>query len=76
MPEMDGLQATRLIRELPQGKEVPIIAMTAAASNHDRDACIETGMDDYTSKPIVPAHMLEVLVKWIVLKREQAQDVA
>jgi len=76
MPEMDGLQATRLIRELPGGKDLPIIAMTAAASRHDRDTCIETGMDDYTSKPIVPVHMLELLVKWILLKREHAQDVA
>ncbi len=76
MPEMDGLQATRLIRELPGGKNLPIIAMTAAASHHDRDTCIKAGMDDYTSKPIVPVDMLETLVKWILLKRENTQDVA
>lgn len=54
MPVMDGLQATREIRqrERKSGRHVPILAMTANAMKGDRDACMEAGMDDYVSKPI------------------------
>lgn len=69
MPVMDGIQATRLIRKLPNGSNIPIIAMTAAASHQDREHCLEAGMDDYTSKPIVPTELLEKLVNWIVKQR-------
>jgi two-component system sensor histidine kinase/response regulator len=56
MPDMDGLKATRRIRELEQerGMHIPIIAMTARAMTGDRDKCIEAGMDDYVSKPVSP----------------------
>jgi CheY-like chemotaxis protein len=54
MPEMDGLQATRSIREMEEktGGHIPIIALTAYAMKGDRERCIEAGMDDYISKPI------------------------
>jgi CheY-like chemotaxis protein len=54
MPEMDGLQATTLIREKERtsGGHVPIVAMTAYAMNGDRERFLEAGMDDYLSKPI------------------------
>ena len=54
MPGMDGLEATRLIRERERstGRHIPIIAMTAKAMAGDRDKCIEAGMDEYISKPI------------------------
>lgn len=65
MPIMDGVQATLLIRQLPAGKELPIIAMTAAAMDVDRQNCLDAGMNDYISKPIVPLEMLEKLIKWI-----------
>jgi PAS domain S-box-containing protein len=60
MPEMDGIQATRAIRqrERTSGLHVPIIALTAGAMTQDRDACLEAGMDAYVSKPIYPAELL------------------
>jgi signal transduction histidine kinase/ActR/RegA family two-component response regulator len=70
MPVMDGVQATRLIRELPEGKRLPIIAMTAAAQDQDRQDCLNAGMNDYIAKPVVPIEMLEKLVKWITSKEQ------
>jgi two-component system sensor histidine kinase/response regulator len=67
MPEMDGLTATREIRafELARGKSpVPIIALTADAMQGDREQCIETGMNDYLSKPFKVTQLSEVLERW------------
>jgi len=68
MPVMDGLEATRLIRN-PQSavKEhaIPIIAMTANAMQGDRERCLEAGMNDYISKPVSPKKIVEALEKWL-----------
>jgi len=63
MPEMDGWEATRAIRESERetGGHQPIVAMTAHAMKGDRERCLEAGMDDYVSKPIDMPELLRVL---------------
>jgi len=65
MPVMDGLEATRLIRENSSYRDLPIIAMTAAAMEQDRILCLEAGMNDYITKPIVLDQLVNVLLKAI-----------
>ena len=63
MPEMGGLEATRSIRERERksGGHTPIVAMTANAMKGDRERCLESGMDDYVSKPVLPEEMFRVM---------------
>jgi CheY-like chemotaxis protein len=68
MPEMDGLEATRAIRAMGSGvpdRDIPIIAMTAHAMPGDRQACLDSGMDDYIAKPVAPAVLSALLEKWL-----------
>ncbi len=63
MPVMDGLEATRRIRQRETGHRTPIVAMTANAMEGDRERCIAAGMDDYVSKPIKAPLLQQVLQK-------------
>jgi signal transduction histidine kinase/DNA-binding response OmpR family regulator/HPt (histidine-containing phosphotransfer) domain-containing protein len=65
MPVMDGVTATRLLREMPEFNALPIIAMTANAMQSDRDACRAAGMNDHVSKPIEPRDLFACLLKWV-----------
>ena len=63
MPEMDGFEATRKIRELEEqnGGHIPIIAMTAYATEGDRERCLAAGMDDYVSKPVSAVKLFKAI---------------
>jgi CheY-like chemotaxis protein len=66
MPEMDGLDTTRAIRQNPRFRSLPIIAVTAKAMKGDREKCIEAGAWDYLSKPVDPDELLAMLRAWLV----------
>ncbi len=63
MPEMDGYQATMLIRSDPQFAALPILAMTAHATHEERQRCIDAGMNDHIAKPIDPVQMFATITK-------------
>ncbi len=73
MPKMDGHDATREIRRFERENgiaRVPIVGATAHASDRDRQACLDSGMDDYISKPISPADLRETLRRWLTEEAE------
>ncbi|MCP4699535.1 MAG: response regulator, partial [Gammaproteobacteria bacterium] len=65
MPEMDGYEATRLIRNNPRYEKLPVIAMTANVLKGDKEKCLAAGMNDYVAKPIDVEQLFAVLAKWI-----------
>lgn len=65
MPEMDGYEATRRLREKLGPQDLPIVAMTADALESDQRKCLEAGMNDYVSKPVDPDQLLATLARWI-----------
>jgi two-component system sensor histidine kinase/response regulator len=65
MPEMDGHQATTKIRAQARWKDLPIIAMTAHATQEERQRCLEIGMNDHVTKPIEPAILFTTLAKYV-----------
>ena len=64
MPEMDGLEATKVLRNRGYA-EIPIIAMTADAMKEDREKCLQSGMNDYMSKPIKREEVFAMLKRWV-----------
>ncbi len=63
MPEMDGLEAARRIRENPQTRTIPIIAVTALSGRKDKKKCIDSGCDDYLSKPFTASKLSSSITK-------------
>ncbi|MDF1666965.1 MAG: response regulator, partial [Planctomycetota bacterium] len=68
MPELDGYETTRQIRRHDVHSKIPIIAMTANATTKDRERCLSAGMDDYLSKPVIQADLVQILQKWTKIK--------
>ena len=69
MPVLDGLRATQMLRDDPATRALPIVALTAHASDGDREDCLNAGMSDYLSKPIEPDELFEILTRWIKPKQ-------
>jgi CheY-like chemotaxis protein len=65
MPEIDGYETTRRIREMDQFKNLPIIALTAKAMKGDREKCIEAGASDYIAKPVDTDQLMSLLRVWL-----------
>ena len=65
MPHMDGYTATRHIRAHETGRRQPIIAMTAARSQGERERCLDAGMDDFLTKPVDAARLAATLNRWL-----------
>ena len=88
MPEMDGYETTRRLRVLEAGAateggrddgraaHVPIVAMTAHAMKGDRERCLESGMDDYLSKPFTRGQLADVLRRWVTHGPTEVPDTA
>ena len=74
MPEMDGYEATAAIRQLEGAAgRIPIIAMTAAAMEGDRERCMAAGMDDFITKPVRLEAVSAVLERWVANSRDRAR---
>ena len=73
MPVMDGLEATRSIRDVLQFPDLPVIAMTANAMRGDRERCIDAGMNDYITKPIDREVMYRTIGRWMHQHEDEAR---
>jgi CheY-like chemotaxis protein len=69
MPEMDGYETMKAIRQIERFKDLPIIALTARAMKADRDKCIESGASDYIAKPIEMDQLLSMLRVWLYRRK-------
>ncbi|MBI2816957.1 MAG: HAMP domain-containing protein [Acidobacteria bacterium] len=65
MPEMDGYQTMRVIRQSPKYRRLPIIALTAKAMKGDREKCLEAGASEYLAKPVNTEQLLSALRMWL-----------
>ncbi|MGL3001464.1 PAS domain S-box protein [Flavobacterium sp. RSSB_23] len=68
MPIMNGYEAAVEIRKNPKFNSVPIIALTAGILNGEREKCLEYGMNDYLSKPILAKDLQQMIQKWVLIK--------
>ncbi|MBL6987582.1 MAG: PAS domain S-box protein [Methylobacter sp.] len=66
MPDMDGFEATKLIRSQACFAKLPVIALTAGVTKQERDNCMASGMNDFVAKPINPNQLMATLAQWIM----------
>jgi CheY-like chemotaxis protein len=76
MPEMDGYETMRAIRQINEFRTLPIVAVTAKAMKGDRAKCIEAGASDYITKPVDLDQLFSVLRVWLVRSHEAAGTMA
>lgn len=74
LPGMDGLTATKILKQNPDTSLIPVIAFTAYAMKGDREAMIAAGCDDYISKPISYNDFVDKLNKWLEPERSKSTD--
>ena len=72
MPVLDGIAATRAIRQMPGKDTLPIIAMTANVHAEDRQRCIAAGMNGHVPKPVEPEALYDALLRWLPGQRDVA----
>jgi CheY-like chemotaxis protein len=65
MPEMDGYETMRRIREIPEFRQLPIISLTAKAMKGDREKCLQAGASDYVAKPVNTDQLLSLVRMWL-----------
>jgi CheY-like chemotaxis protein len=65
MPEMDGYETMRRVRQMPEFKNLPILALTAKAMKGDREKCLAAGASDYVTKPVDPDQLLSLMRVWL-----------
>lgn len=75
MPELNGFEATRAIRALPQHHTLPIVAMTAHVDPEIGDRCLAAGMNDYLVKPVRPRLLADTLLRWTTGRASETADV-
>ncbi|MEW5870030.1 MAG: response regulator [Chloroflexota bacterium] len=74
MPDMDGYETTRLIRENPAWQTLPVIAMTAHALSGDREKSMASGMNDHITKPIDLSELKATLERWLTISKGKRSD--
>jgi CheY-like chemotaxis protein len=77
MPGLDGYETTKLIRSEESSvinRNIPVIAMTAGAMKGDREKCLQSGMNDYMTKPVNIDLLIETIEKWILRKDNVSED--
>jgi CheY-like chemotaxis protein len=65
MPEMDGYETMRVIRQNPRHKLLPMVALTAKAMKGDREKCLQAGASDYIAKPVNTGQLLSMMRLWL-----------
>lgn len=71
MPLMDGFQATRRIRRLPRGEDLPIVGLTASTAEADQDRSLEAGMNDTIRKPVRASMLAKAIERWVPIHGER-----